>query len=39
MAEERSICLICNIRNMGQESYLIGVLRRLQDYFRIRRDD
>lgn len=39
MAEERSICLIGSMRNTGQGSYLTGVLRRLQDHFRIRRDD
>lgn len=38
MAEERSICLIGSMRNTGQGSYLTGVLRRLQDHFRIRRD-
>lgn len=39
MGEGRSICLISSMKNTGQESYLTEVLRRLQDRFRIRRDD
>lgn len=39
MGEGRSICLISSMKNTGQESYLTEVLRRLQDHFRIRRDD
>lgn len=38
MGEERSVCLINSRRNTGQEPYLIGVLRRWQDHFRIRWD-